>query len=858
MAYDKFLIAPMEEGIRTDLKPWLIPDNAFETMNNAYVFRGRVRKRFGSTYSGNNAPSVAEEPMYSRARINLSTLRIALAGGAGVGITDGAGAATGTVPNFVYRIGQRFSIGAEIFTVTVLGTPGVMATTGGSVTHTFNTTTGAYVFAGAAINTQIYFYPYGNLGVGATDGAGDVTGFVPGAIFKQGQQFSIGANYYTVITSGAGQHDMIRTDGVAVIPANNCWFNNTTGEFTILGAALATDVYFYPSDPIMGIEQFQSGSVNDQPTLAWDTQFAYRFNGSSWELSPNALWHGRNYDFCWSSTWHGSTVDIHTMFTTNFHATVPTPGATDDPIWAYDGTDWFVFRPYFHPAGGAVGTGPFVQTARIILPFRGCLLLLDTIENDGAGNNVHFPFRCRYSQIGSPFAANAWYEQNQEDATAPAATGRWAGGGLIDATTEEEIVSAEFNKDRLIVYFERSTWEIVYTGDPVAPFIFQKLNTELGADATFSKVSFDRDVLVVGNTGIHACNGTNVVRIDDKIPDTVFNMRSKNQARERVCGIRDFYTEMVYWTYPASGVTSYNDTFPNKVLVYNYKNKTWAFNDDTITAFGYFENKDSLTWAAWHTPWESSTFTWNSGSTNANFRYIAAGNQEGFIFILDTEEAKNAAVLQITNMTVSGGRVTALTIENHNITDSFIKVSNAQGITELNDKIFHVYATGLNTLALVDPIDVVGVYTGGGVVSRVSNISFSSKQWNPYIDKALNLQLAKIDFLVDTTSYGAINVEYFSNAADWSIGDDAVTNQCNYGLNGGDTVLQTSPYVLLYPQEALQERVWHPMYFQGDGNCIQLKFSMTDDMMKTVNVAESPFQLHALLLHTKPTASTLL
>ena len=52
-------------------------------------------------------------------------------------------------------------------------------------------------------------------------------------------------------------------------------------------------------------------------------------------------------------------------------------------------------------------------------------------------------------------------------------------GNAIDAATQEAIVSAEFLKDRLIVYFERSTWELVYTGNQIYPFTWQKINTEL-------------------------------------------------------------------------------------------------------------------------------------------------------------------------------------------------------------------------------------------------------------------------------------------------------------------------------------------------------------------------------------------
>ena len=45
---DRFFIAPYDQnsGLQTNVKPWLIPDEAFSELNNAYVFRGRVRKRF--------------------------------------------------------------------------------------------------------------------------------------------------------------------------------------------------------------------------------------------------------------------------------------------------------------------------------------------------------------------------------------------------------------------------------------------------------------------------------------------------------------------------------------------------------------------------------------------------------------------------------------------------------------------------------------------------------------------------------------------------------------------------------------------------------------------------------------------
>ena len=207
MPQDKFLIAPINSGLQTNLKPWLIADDAYESLENAYVFRGRVRKRFGSDLS-------ADTVLGSRLKVPIINDQVTLAGGAGVGITDGLGDATGTVPGTLFSVGQKFSIGTEIFEVVTVGTPSVMTTNGGATTKTFNTTNGAYVFAGATPNTQIYFYPSGS-GGGITSGAGNAAGIVPGDNFKLGQLLSVDTKQYTVKDDTPGLQDMHSTDGAS-------------------------------------------------------------------------------------------------------------------------------------------------------------------------------------------------------------------------------------------------------------------------------------------------------------------------------------------------------------------------------------------------------------------------------------------------------------------------------------------------------------------------------------------------------------------------------------------------------------------------------------------------------------------
>jgi len=748
MAKDRFLIAPIKDGLRTDLKPWLLPESAFEKLSNAYLYEGRIRKRFGSTFTGSGWAGAGTQPLYSR-------LRIELTGGAAVGITDVNGDATGTVPGNIFKIGQLFSIGTEIYTVYQLGVPADMLTnSAGATVYTYNTTTGVYDFEDATPNTQIYFYP---------------------------------------------------------------------------------------DESVMGFANFETNTTNNRPSLAFDTEFAYQFSGGSWlRIGPTAgsQFHGTDAQFFYTANWRGITNDVNILFVTNFNATVPA-NANDDPMWYYDGTGitgWTAFQPVF-----IVGAN-FVRSARLIIPFKDRLLLLNTIENNGGGGvgvNTHHPNRCRFSHNGSPLDASAYYEPNQVGA---------GGGGWIDAPTKEEIISAEFVKDRLVVYFERSTWELAYTANAIQPFVWQKINTELGSESPRSSVPFDKVVLTVGTTGIHACNGANVIRIDNEISDQVFEIRNDNSGPFRVAGVRDYFTEMVYWTFPTADSDNYAETYPNKVLVYNYKDGAWATNDDCITAFGLFEQETGVTWSSTTLTWERLNTTWTSGTLQPQFKQIIAGNQQGFVFKIQADVSSNAPVMQITNMVAGGGNSVSITIIDHNLnTDDFIKVTNVQGATGVNGSIYKVDATSANQVVIQEPL-FGGVYEGGGTVARVSRIDILTKRYNPYSQTGRNTSIDSVDFAVQKTTFGELTVDYFSSSSDLSMIEYGNAS----GSMIGNNVLETYSYNLV-PLEASQELLWHRVYFNTEGDSVQLRLYSSDAQMEDSAIVESDFQLEGFILNMSAT-----
>lgn len=288
MALNQFLIAPMTSGLQTDVEPWLIPDEAFAQLNNAYVWRGRLKKRFGSSLI---VPSTGTDAGFEQL---VSRLRIK------VGTTDGAGDLAGTVPGATFKIGQMFSIGTEVFTVYQTGTPAVMLTNSGTATT------------------------------------------------------------YT--------------------------YDTTSGAFDIQGSIITEDCYFYPAEPVMGFANYEHANINDEPTYAFDTQFAYFYDGTGWDrLGTGAAgtWTGTDAQFFWVENYRGTLASDRLIFVTNNSAT--------DNIRHWNGTIWTAFTPAYT----ATPTDT-IEGCRCIISFKNRLIFFNTYESIGGAAAINYPNRIRY------------------------------------------------------------------------------------------------------------------------------------------------------------------------------------------------------------------------------------------------------------------------------------------------------------------------------------------------------------------------------------------------------------------------------------------------------------------------------
>ncbi|MCH7641300.1 hypothetical protein IID22_03830, partial [Patescibacteria group bacterium] len=620
-------------------------------------------------------------------------------------------------------------------------------------------------------------------------------------------------------------------------------YDTTTGAFVFVGAAKNKTVFFYPSTSVMGFTNYESDTISNEPSIAFDTQFAYQNTTGLWiRLSNGAsTWTGTDSEFFWSTTYRGVTADVNLLFTTNYNTT--------DRIRYWDGTTWTSFSPTTRSVADN-----FVKSARLIIPFKRRLLLLNTRERvtiPPAGSvDVDFVNRVRWSQVGDPTDPLAFREDIK---------GR---GDFLDFSTQEAIVSAHILRNRLIVYLERSTYEIVYTGNEANPFLFQQINAELGCESTFSIIPFDKVVLGIGGTGIHACNGANVERIDANIPDEVFEFHNNNEAPLRVAGIRDYYAEMVYWSVPdGSGYTN----VPNRILAFNYKTLSWAFFDDSITAFGYIWNGTSdVDWVTSDFEWSRAGFAWNSSALEARQRSVLGGNQQGYTFLIERDITQNARSLSINNISkpLPLEKLT-LKIINHNLrSGDWIQVEGAEGVTELNGLNFQVLLKNSDEVEIVQPPVITGTYKGGGTIRLISKIDILTKQFNFYISQGLQAYISKVDFYVEKTGSGAdgakgeITIDTYPSSSTLSLRDAGIGS----GTILGNSILETISFPTI-PLEDQMERFWHSVYFQAQGETIQLRIFWSDDQMRgpivdgkqeTTLIPFLDFQLHGMIFFASP------
>ncbi len=849
----KLVVGPFNKGYRNDRTAFIIDNDNFPTLVNAYQWRGRVKRKRGTSRLGRLTRYFNSTVL----SYNTGSTTITLNGsGAGNLLTGFSLQANGNIiPGSV--------VITDTMTAIVYTDPAMNGTL--SPSGTINYATGDITIAAAAGNT--------------------IT-----AIFR----------YYPDLPV-MGLEDL--TLNVNQYPQTLAF--DTTYSYQILPVApyVIYDVSFY-KNPLTGVYPGYVQKTVVTPT-SWNGQDYQQF----WTVNyQGALWatNGINVPFITTNigmqfkdivtvtvvaggppaiatlqiTAHGLVVgdfvfinEVSTTTGINFqtgyvisvgdannvnvefpNATIATNGSggiaqyltnrsdtTKDCLRWYDGdpTDgsgtnptlngnhgWVNFAPPLSKAEFSIADLPprqyYLVGARAIVPFKDRLLFFGpVVQTSDADSQIYLQDTVIYSQNGTPYYTASFTGDASlsttvfspillpinQTATASAFWEDQTGfGGFISAGVDQPILTVSTNEDVLVVGFDRLQTRIVYSGNDIVPFNFFLINSELGSGSTFSAINLDKGVLTRGNRGYVLTTQVDCQRFDLDIPDQVFQIQLIANGAERVTAQRDFVNEWIYFTYPKNDPSvQVTHKFPNQTLFYNYRDNSFGIFNEAFTTYGQFRKQTGFTWSNigdTYGSWEEWNDPWNSGTSTLLQTEVIAGNQQGFIvFRADgTGETESLYIESVLANTV--------TSPNHCLDEGdYITFSGALGTvsTQINGKIFSVSALIDNDTFTIspeiedpfaNPPTVTGTYFGGGLITRMYVPYIQTKQFPAAWDMGRKTRIGFQQYLLSRTVNSQIQLLLFlsQNATNAYNTGPIVPDQ--FSINNGliySTVLYTCP-----------------------------------------------------------------
>jgi hypothetical protein len=896
---EKIVVGPINRGLKSDREAFVIDNDSFPTLVNAYQWRGRVKRKRGTSLLGRLSRFLA--------------------------ITDGSGNRVVTItPQPISSGISTFVIGSDIFVDPGGASPVNLVTNSTTGSATLNRTTGVLTITTSQPTTAIIYYPtlpvmgLEDLAINANQFPGTLafdtrysyniltaspfsiydvsfynnpaTGTYAGYVQKgtwtrtswNGQDYQ---QFWTVNYQGA----LWATNGIALLngvfsptnvgmqfaPANTITYVSntaTTITLTITGSPLVIGDFVF-------LNEWAGTNSN---TLNFQSGYVTQITPNIIITLPNATLGAGPY-----------TPGI-VQYLTNRSDTKkdclrwyngdPTTGNPNNQLFA-TGHGWVNFMPPLSQSSFSIADLPprqyYLVGARLIVPFKDRLLFFGAVVQASTGNPIYLQDTIVYSQNGTPYYTasftpnpditsatttfNPILVPDNQIATASAYFSDSTGfGGFLTAGISQDITSASSNEDVLIVGFNFLQARLVYTGNDVVPFNLFVINSELGTGSTFSTINMDQGVMTRGSRGFIITNQTSAQRIDLDIPDQSFQISNVENGTERMCAQRDFIQEWVYFTYPVNNDNSAYK-FPNQTLQYNYRDNSWAIFNECYTTYGTFRKQDGFiwstvgntfsTWSRWNEPWDA-------GSSTLLEPTVIGGNQQGFILLRDdgTDEGNSLAIQNISGSTV--------TSPNHSLNNGdYIVISNVNGTmgAQVNGKVFSVQSTTANTFSLSPSIDVA-TYEGSGFIKRLYIPFIQTKQFPVSWGMAKKTRIGPQQYLLTGTAnsqiqlliflsqnqnsnpalaYNAGNILPDPNTINDSLVYSSVLYTCPESTNLGLTPANTNLQMIVNSSTGTttQQQIWHRMNTSLIGDTVQIGFTLSDAQMRLLTTTGTAFAI---------------
>lgn len=819
----KLVVGPIEKGLRNDRLPFNIDNDSFPTLINAYQWRGRIKRKRGTSLLGRLTRFFSS----TNTAYNPTAATITFDGSGNGNIVTAFGLETNStiVPGSVTIVG---SIGPTTFTDPTKD--GFLTPTGTGGPNTINYSTGAILIPAQAGGTATAVFQY-NPGLPVMGLEDFVTNNIqfPGTI-----AFDTKYSYNWVTASPYPNYDVSFYKNPAADPINlpgyvpkvtetpttwngqdyqQFWTTNYQGALwatngitspftttnigmhftgvTNVAAPIGNTVVITVTGPNLVVGDFVfANEFNSAIITGINFQTGYVIAGAS--PGPITV----EFPFATLGGPGGATTSGILQYLTNrssktvdclrFYDGDPTNGNVTNPV--LNGTNgWVNFAPPLEQNAFSIADLPkaiyYLVGARMIVPYKDRLLFLGpVIQTSSAGSQVYLQDTIIYSQNGTPYYTASYTNSPtaandtptsptnvfhpilipvNQTATSPAFFEDQVGfGGFISAGIDQPINTVGPNSDVLIVGFSTVQARVIYSGNDIVPFNFYLINSELGSSSTFSAVVMDKAVLTRGSRGFLATSQTEAVRIDLPIPDQVFEIQLTNNGVERICSQRDFINEWIYWTYTSDQDPSTN-TYPNQTLQYNYRDNSWAIFNESYTTYGSFRKQTGFTWQTVGLLFPSWS-VWDEPwdwGTSNLEQPLVIAGNQQGFVLVRDAGTAEGASLSIQNITS-----TQVTAPNHNLNSGdYILITGVLGTigTFVNNLIFSVGEIIDANNFLLNPSVTTGTYFGGGLITRLYVPFIQTKQFPTAWGMGRKTRIGPQQYLLSTTGNAQIQLLIF-------------------------------------------------------------------------------------------------
>ncbi len=578
----------------------------------------------------------------------------------------------------------------------------------------------------------------------------------------------------SVTITGSTPLQVVTDNGSGVlVGAGTGTVNYLTGAISVTFTAAPTagtvlvTYSFMPDSPVMMVANFIT-ATNIKELIVADRLYVNKYNPTLnilVDISPAAAYTGSEFDFFTWTNYASATYTPRLLFSNNV-----------DVIQQYDGTTVTNYA-YNMNSSAAVPVAVTTLTCSWMAEFKDRLVLLRTTEN-----GTIFPQRIRISGTGA----------NSDDFRTSA-----TGAGFIDIPDGTWIQGAAFNRDDLIIFTERSTWVLRYTGNDTKPFVLDKIDESRGSGATFSAITYLNRTSAASPRGLIMSDGYRVERQDDEIPDFTYDEVNDKNFELCFAGSVDADRDH-YLLYP----TLSEITQSKRILVTNYDEDNYSYYRLPLSCMGTYVFAYDVTWndLLIYDNWAefgAAYGNWNSFAFTTGSPFSIGGGHHGEIWRLAVTESEDNPV-RIYNITVIDSTTLEVTTDWNNfglngydedMGADFIYFSGVQGMIEINRQQYPITSVTNNNVfrVKVPPTVSFSAYTSGGVATRVIPFSSTMKKFNPYIMNDQKVRCGWIYMYVDSSgtnlSRSNIAITGVTNA-----NPAVITTLLDHGFTPGDQI----------------------------------------------------------------------